>query len=83
MASLVALPVYVTSTLFRKRGLTLNRILRATWLAGASGAGAGAGYGWYESRKGVNYLKDRHISLAYDVSWFISSVTRFVLTLRR
>lgn len=56
---------------FRKRGLTLNRTLRATWLAGAGGAGAGVGYGWYESTKGGNYLKDRHISLAYDVSWSI------------
>jgi len=66
LASLVALPAYVTFALVRKRGLTLNRTLRATWIAGVVGAGAGAGYGWYESRRGDNYLRDRHIGLSYD-----------------
>ena len=70
LASLVAFPAYVAFTLFRKRGFNLNRTLRATWLAGVGGAGAGAGYGWYESTKGDNYLRERHIALIYDVSRF-------------
>lgn len=74
LASLIAPPTYIALTLIRKKPLTLNRTLRATWLAGAGGAGAGAGYSYYEATKGEKYMRDRHLTLAYDVSPIDSSL---------
>lgn len=61
-------PAYVALSLFRRRGFSINRTLRATWIGGAGGAGAGSAYGWYEGTRGEPYLKERHLALAYDVS---------------
>jgi len=68
VASLIAPPAYIITSLLRRRGLSVNRVLRATWVGGAGGAAAGAAYGWAEGLNNPEWLKSRHQALAYDVN---------------
>jgi len=68
VASLIAPPAYIILSLVRRRGVSVNKTLRATWVAGAGGAGAGAVYGWAEGFNSPAWLKDRHQAIAYDVN---------------
>ncbi|KAI0055482.1 hypothetical protein BV25DRAFT_1895119 [Artomyces pyxidatus] len=69
--SVITPPLYASTVLFRRgRGhLTVNRLLRATWLGGAAGIAGGGAFGYVRSvNSSADTLRARRIRAAYDTS---------------
>ncbi|KAH9180364.1 hypothetical protein EDB89DRAFT_16574 [Lactarius sanguifluus] len=67
--SILTPPIYAGISIFRKgRGhLTVNRLLRATWLGGAAGIASGGAFEYIRSSNSSSEtLRSRRIRAAYD-----------------
>ncbi|KAF8503745.1 hypothetical protein F5888DRAFT_1800033 [Russula emetica] len=67
--SILTPPVYIGFNLFRKRSshITVNRLLRATWLAGVAGIGSGGAVEYVRSaNSSPETLRSRRIRAALD-----------------
>lgn len=67
-ASIASAPAYIILTLVRRRPLTVNSTLAATWIGGLTGAAAGYGMGhWnYKDLQDVK-VTEAWAMLAYNV----------------
>lgn len=74
-ASIAAAPAYIVLTLVRRRPLTINSTLAATWAGGLTGAAAGYGTGYwnYKDLQDVK-VTESWAMLAYNVRYIMSSV---------
>ncbi|KAI0256508.1 hypothetical protein BJV78DRAFT_1117246 [Lactifluus subvellereus] len=69
--SIITPPIYAGFGLFRKgRGyLTVNRLLRATWLGGAAGVASGGAFEYVRSSNSSSEtLRSRRIRVVYDTA---------------
>jgi len=69
--SLLAPPIYTLTTLVRRgrRGFSINRMLRATWVAGGVGLGLGGGAAWMRLKDQTpESLHDRRFRLMHNES---------------
>ncbi|KAN0124041.1 hypothetical protein V8E52_002531 [Russula decolorans] len=67
--SILTPPIYIGFNLFRKRSnhITVNRLLRATWLSGVAGIGSGGAVGYVRSaNSSPETLRSRRIRAALD-----------------
>jgi hypothetical protein len=68
--SLLTPPLYTVITLYRRghQGFVVNRMLRATWIAGGVGTTVGGGLAWGKLRSQTpESLQDRRVRLMYNV----------------
>ncbi|KAF8475425.1 hypothetical protein JB92DRAFT_2770418 [Gautieria morchelliformis] len=67
--SLLTPPLYTVITLYRcgRQGFAVNRMLRATWIAGGVGTAVGGGLAWGRLRSQTpESLQDRRVRLMYN-----------------
>lgn len=71
LLSILTPPLYTAFTLFRRgRGhITVNRLLRATWLGGAVGVAGGGGFEYVRSaNSSIETVRNRRIRALYNTS---------------